>query len=344
MVGDGPRKPNPLTSRLSYRQQGKVVLVTGASRGIGKGIALQLCAAGATVYITGRTLNHGDANSSATGTLSHLGSLAQTAAEASAKGGACIPVQCDHGDDESTKRVFDLIEREHGRLDLLVNNAYAAADAVPIGIPFFEKPTRIWDDVHGVGLRSHYIASVYAAQLMTRCNRASDGGATAAEPSTCNGAIFNVSSAAGIGYLFDIAYGVGKAAVDRLACDMAHELRPYNIACLSLWPGAVKTEFLLAKDMKVGEQSMPEDRMETPEFTGLAVAALLQDGALMKKSGSIFQCSELAEEYGFPDITGATVPPLIPTEYVNSTLGGLRNYQLKLARAAAKKATDFSKL
>ena len=262
---------------------GRVCIVTGASRGIGKGIAIELCKAGAKVYITGRTLGDGGSEGGQS-----LGSLLRTAREASIFGGECIPVQCDHRDDGSTEAVFEQVKRENmGRLDCLVNNAYQAADTMPMGMKFYEKPLELWDTVHNVGLRSHYVASVFAARQMA---------VDVSAPCKC---IINISSAAGLKYLFDVSYGVGKAAVDRLAADMAVELKEHSIACVSLWPGAVKTEYLASTDFKVGGRQLEIQNMETPEFTGRAVVALLgHPEKVMQWSGEVMQCSEVAMEFG----------------------------------------------
>lgn len=292
--------------------QGYVVVVTGASRGIGKGIALALCSAGAKVYITGRTLGEGDGTG-----VQKLGSLTRTAQEASARGGECIPVQCDHKDDSSTQALFERVKIENnGRLDCLVNNAYQAANSVPMGMKFYEKPLEIWDMVHNVGLRSHYIASVFAARMMT------------VDTSAKCKCIFNISSAGGFRYLFDIAYGVGKAAVDRLAADMAAELKDDNIACISLWPGAVKTEYLESQEFKVGGRKLPVDNMETPEYTGLAVVALLGDSKIMEKTGEVMQCAEVGKQFGYKDVDGNDIKPLIPPKAIDALMGNFRTSRL----------------
>jgi NAD(P)-dependent dehydrogenase (short-subunit alcohol dehydrogenase family) len=314
--------------------QGRVCVITGASRGIGKGIALALCSEGATVYITGRTL--GDDGEG----IQALGSLTRTAAEASARGGHCIAVQCDHADDKSTAALFERVANEQdGQLDLLVNNCYAAAAEVPMGMKFFEKPLDVWDKVHNVGLRSHYIASVFAAKIMSKQSK---------DRPRC---IINISSAAGMGYTFDTAYGVGKAAVDRLAADLAYELKEYNVSCLSLWPGVVKTEYLVGNNMKVGNIELSEKILESPEFTGRAVAALMGDPGVMGEffcyvslrtnqnaenilssahTGNVFQCSEVSEMYGFTDIDGRKINPLVPSKALDMGIGVLRSSRLKM--------------
>ncbi len=245
--------------------------------------------------------------------LQALGSLTQTATEAAAGGGRCIPIFCDHASDISTEALFAQVRRDEGRLDCLVNNAFGGADVVQLaGKKFFEKPIAVWDSAHSVGLRSHYICSVHAAKLMLET------------PSDNTRLIVNVSSAAGLGYFFDVAYGVGKAGVDRLAADMANELRDYNIACLSLWPGAVRTEYLLQQGSAIGGMQFREEDMESPEFSGIAVAALLADPKLLSKSGRVLQTAEAGLEFGFVDIDGKAKTPLVPTALVDTSLPNLR--------------------
>ncbi|XP_021379336.1 dehydrogenase/reductase SDR family member 1-like [Mizuhopecten yessoensis] len=202
---------------------GKVCIVTGATRGIGKGIALQLGEAGATVYITGRTLVA--AKDSKVG-----GSLTDTAREIEERGGKCIPVQCDHTKDEEIQQLFDKVKREQeGQLDILVNNAFNAAKAIfdQMKVPFWEQPMDMWDTVNNVGLRNHYLCTVYAAKMMVPRNR---------------GLIVTISSIGGLTYLMNVPCGVGKEACDRMVADCAIELKKHNIAMVSLWPGTVRTE------------------------------------------------------------------------------------------------------
>lgn len=273
---------------------GKVCIVTGASRGIGKGIALILAKAGATVYITGRTLDT---------TEGKPGSLRQTAEEiAQESSGQCIPVKCDHGNDEEVKQLFDKVNREqNGRLDVLVNNAYKGVSALCEfeEKPFYELPVNMWDEINNVGLRSNYVAACYAAKMMVPAKQ---------------GLIVHVSSGGGMRYLFNVAYGVGKAANDRMAADMAVELKKQNVACVSLWPGPAKTELIQewARD-KATQGETSEDTLmfkdaEDVTFSGKAVAWLAADPKIMKKSGRILIVAELAKEYGFKDVGG--VQPL----------------------------------
>ncbi|XP_033626153.1 dehydrogenase/reductase SDR family member 1-like isoform X2 [Asterias rubens] len=273
---------------------GKVCLVTGATRGIGRGIALQLGEAGATVYITGRTLKP-----KSDGKAGTSGSLTTTAEEIEARGGKCIPVQCDHADDEQVKQLFEQISKEqNGRLDVLVNNAYAAVSLLTeqYGKKFWEVSPNTWDTVNNVGLRCHYIASWYAAKMMVPAKQ---------------GLMINVSSPGGLNYLFNVAYGVGKAACDRMAADCAFELKKSNVAFISLWPGAVKTEIFEETILSDKADNFPDGFLdvfqfgESVEYPGKAVACLAQDKNIMKKSGRVLLTAELGEEYGFTDIDGS---------------------------------------
>ncbi|XP_019628976.1 PREDICTED: dehydrogenase/reductase SDR family member 1-like [Branchiostoma belcheri] len=264
---------------------GKIALVTGATRGIGKGIALQLGEAGATVYITGRTLQR-----TGKGT-----SLLECAEEIEKRGGKCIPVQCDHEKDDNIKALFDQIQREqNGQLDILVNNAYKAVTGIFENEKnsFWQQDAEFWDEVNNVGLRNHYVCSVYAARLMVPQKK---------------GLIVNISSPGGLRYLFNVAYGIGKAACDRMAADCAHELRKHNVAFISLWPGAVKTELVsdLLAQRPESKSAKVFAKSETVEFAGKAIVHLAQDPNIMQKSGRILCTCLLAEEYGFTDIDGS---------------------------------------
>lgn len=255
---------------------GKIAVVTGASRGIGKGIAHALGDAGATVYVTGRTVTPGSAPLP--------GSIGETADEVTRRGGKGIAVQCDHGDDAQIKKLFELVaDEQRGRMDLLVNNVYRIPDPPAWGGGFWEHPVSIWDDQVGIGLRAHYVASVYGAPMMVKAK---------------SGLIVNISSGGGAQYIYSASYGVGKAGLDRLAKDMAHELRPYNVAAVSLWPGAVKTEFVMKFAAGGG---IDLSQAESPIFTGRAIVALASDPQLMTKSGQVFVVANLAKEYGFKD-------------------------------------------
>lgn len=263
------------------RLKGKVVVVTGASRGVGRGIAVALGAEGATVYLSGRTMD---------GVGEGLGgSLRETADEIDARGGRGIPVRCDHETDEDVQALFARVESEQGRCDILVNNVFAIPSGEMFGTAFWKQPIGFWDTMHRVGLRSHYVASVYAAPLLLKSQ----------------GLIANISSFGGASYQVNVAYGVGKAGVDRLARDMARDLKPHGVCSVALYPGVVRTERVLA-----GELPFSTEVSESPEFTGRAIAALFADPKRMDKTGRVHVVAELAEEYGFDDVDGTRPPSL----------------------------------
>jgi NAD(P)-dependent dehydrogenase (short-subunit alcohol dehydrogenase family) len=248
---------------------------------VGRGIAVALGAEGATVYLSGRTMDP------AGGKLG--GSLRETAAEIDARGGRGIPVRCDHGVDEDVQALFARVESEQGRCDILVNNAFAIPSGDLFGTVFWKQPIGFWDTMHRVGLRSHYVASVFAAPLLLKSQ----------------GLIANISSFGGAGYQVNVAYGVGKAGVDRLARDMARDFAPWGVCSISLYPGVVRTERVLA-----GELPFSTEVSESPELTGRAIAALFSDPKRMDKTGRVHVVAELAEEYGFDDIDGTRPPSL----------------------------------
>lgn len=269
------------TSRL----QGKVALVTGASRGVGKGVAIALGASGATVYVTGRTR----ANSQA----ELPGTIDETAALITEAGGTGIAVQCDHADDSQVAAVFSQIQEAHGKLDILVNNVFALPSEQIWGTPFWEQPLGFWDTMHTVGLRSHYVAAVHAAKMMVPVKQ---------------GLIIQISSYAAASYQLCVSYSVGKGAVDRLSKDMAVELRDQNISSISLWPGIVRTERVLA----MGDDApFPTQITESAQYTGRAIVALAcDDNVLEKHTGKSRIVAELAQDYQFDDIDGTRPPSL----------------------------------
>lgn len=271
--------------------KGKVALVTGATRGIGKGIAIGLGEAGATVYITGRTLsNEGSENVS--------GTLLDTQKAVNEAGGNCIPVQVDHSDDEQVRLLFERIKTEqNGQLDILVNNVFSGVKAISNahGEPFWKHDPSLWDAINNVGLRSHYVSSIFAARLMSQRQQ---------------GLICTISSWGSLSYIFGAAYGVGKAACDRLAADMAVELKPDNITSLSVWPGIVGTElmFEFSKQMNLQDENKSQNarfddhyNWETPLFTGRVIAALAAQENTMKLTGKVHIIAELAQRYKIVD-------------------------------------------
>jgi dehydrogenase/reductase SDR family member 1 len=259
---------------------GKVAVVTGASRGLGKGIALGLGEAGATVYVTAR---------SSTTTTGLPGTIDETASEVTKRGGHGIAVRCDHRVDSDVEALFTRVRREHGRLDLLVNNAFASPEQRMLwgGKRFWEIPLSLWDDLIDVGLRSHFVASRFAVPLMFE-----RGG----------GLVVNVAShAAGKGKSARsrvvLPYSVGKAGLHRLSADMAVELRDAGVAVVSIWPPATKTEGVLAQPDAFGDVS----DWRTPFFTGRVVAAFAAQTDTLARTGEALVIEDLAKELGISD-------------------------------------------
>lgn len=265
----------------------RVAVVTGASRGAGKGIALALGAAGLTVYVTGRSQRDGDA--------ALPGTVQATADAVTQAGGRGMAVVCDHGDDTQVAALFERVQAEQGRLDLLVNNACAIPDELTQPGPFWHKPLHMLD-VLNVGMRSHYVASWHAARQM-----AAQG----------SGLIVHTSSYGSVCYMHGPAYGAGKAAVDKMAHDMALDLRPHGVAVVSLWMGLLRTERTeraLQDPAMARKYAASVPFMESPQFPGRVIAALLDDLALLQRSGKVWIDAELALELGVTDIDGGQPP------------------------------------
>ncbi|UZG58597.1 SDR family NAD(P)-dependent oxidoreductase [Rhodococcus opacus] len=259
-----------------------VALVTGGSRGVGKGVATALGAAGWTVYVTGR------------GPVTEGGPLSVSARRVTGAGGTGIAVACDHRDDEDVHSLFARISDEQaGRLDLLVNNVWAAPKGFGgFSTPFWERPLDDWDSLIGVGLRAHYVASVEAARLMVPRR---------------SGLIANISSFGTRGHLHSVLYGMSKAGLDKMASDMAAELAPHDVRAVSLWPGIVRTEMIVASGLET-IAGFPVADAESPEFIGEVICALHSDPTLPQRSGHTFVTAELAVEYGITETQGRTPP------------------------------------
>lgn len=259
--------------------KGKVAVVTGASRGVGKGIAIALGERGCIVYVTGRTTGNGERT------------IDTTARQVTQAGGDGRAIRCDHGSDADIAALFERIGREVDHIDILVNNVYKIPDPPAWGGGFWDHPIQVWDDQVGIGLRAHYVASWHAAKLLF----AAGAGA----------AIMNVSSPGGQSYHFSSSYGAGKAGLDRLTADMAIELKPKGVAAVVLYPGSVSTEFIQdAAKMR----NMDLSQSQTPLLVGRAAAALLAADDLMARSGTIQWVEDLAEEFGILDEQGRQPP------------------------------------
>lgn len=273
---------------------GKIALVTGASRGVGKGIAQGLGEAGATVYVTGRTTEEGRASVDLPGTIQ------QTAEEVTRLGGVGIAAPCDHTRDEEVEQVVRRIQEEQGRLDILVNNVWGGYEQFNDGTEFWNEkgfwtvPLSRWDKSFQAGVRAHYVASALAAPLMIAQG---------------SGLIVNVSFFAAQRDDRGVIYGVAKAADDRMAACMAHELREHHVAVVSLYPGLVRTEGVMK-----AAAFFDLSNSESPQFLGRAVAALAADARAIEKTGRVLVAAELALEYGFTDVDGKQPRPLTLAE------------------------------
>src|SRR5215510_501805 len=270
--------------------KGKVAVVTGASRGVGRGIALGLGEAGATVYVTGRSVKD------KTDVEKLGGTVFQTAEEVTAIGGKGIAIHCDHRDDKQVEAAFKQITKESKKIDILVNNAWGGYEKMGEGSkltffkPFWEQPFWPWDAMFDAGVRAAYTASALAARTMIRKKK---------------GLIVNISFWSAQVYLNNTQYGVSKAAVDKMAEYMAHELKKYQVAVVSLYPGLVRTESVM-RNAKHFDMS----NSESPQFIGHVVAALASDKNIMKKSGKVLVAAQEALEYGIQDIDGKQPRPV----------------------------------
>ncbi|HEX8693243.1 MAG TPA: SDR family NAD(P)-dependent oxidoreductase [Longimicrobium sp.] len=268
--------------------RGKVAVVTGASRGIGRAIAAVLGERGATVYVTGRSTRGGPTTEGLPGTIE------DAAEEVTARGGEGVPVRVDHTVDAEVEALFARVARERGRLDVLVNNVWGGYEEAPTGmrpVPFWELPLeKHWRLMFVAGLRAHFIASAHAVPLMLP-QRA--------------GLIVNTVAWSYGDYILALTYDVVKAAVVRMAFGMGRELQPHGIAAVALAPGFTRTERVMA-----AHAMHPFDLggTESPEYVGRAVAALAEDANVLAKTGQSLTAGDLAREYGFTDADG-TQPP-----------------------------------
>jgi NAD(P)-dependent dehydrogenase (short-subunit alcohol dehydrogenase family) len=255
-----------------------IAVVTGASRGAGAGIAHALGSHGCTVYVTGRTEGAGESNLE--------GTIHETADLVTAAGGKGIAVRVDHADDDQVKALFDRIEHEQGRIDILVNNAALIRDEMMRRTKFWEEPINVIDTLN-VGLRSSYVATVYASPIMLPQRK---------------GLVVFTSSSGAVHYAFGPAYGVPKAGTDKMAADMAVDFKDFGIAAISIWMGS-----LLTQRVRNIIASNPEkfshilDTAETPELTGHVIWALYSDPNLIDVSGQTLIGAELAVKYGIKD-------------------------------------------
>jgi len=284
----------------------RIAIVTGATRGAGRGVAVELGAAGATVYVTGRSTRTAPAPDYAAfletaGMTSMPGSIDDTADEVTAAGGRGIAVRCDHTDPSQVRALVARVEREHGRLDLLVNNAWGGHETfshTSLNAPFWEQPIDHWRSMFEHGVRNHVIACQAAAPLFVRQKR---------------GLIVTTTFWDRDRYLKgNLFYDLAKAAMNRLAFDVAEEMRPHGVTSLAVAPGWMRTELVLAAhdaDESNWHERPALARTESPRYLGRAIAALAADPHVDRKSGTVQLVGELAREYGFTDIDGRVLPP-----------------------------------
>lgn len=277
------------------RLQSQIAVVTGASRGAGRGIALALAAEGATVYVTGRSVAGASTRPDLPGAT-----LNQTAERISAQGGVGIAVRCDHTVDEQVEALFRRVHEEQGRLDLLVNNAWGGYENYgsdeEFDSPFWAQPLWRWDRMFEAGVRAHFAASRLAAPLMMAQRR---------------GLIVNTTFWDRGKALSSLPYDLAKTAINRMAYLMAIELRPHNVCTVALSPGWMRTEAVL-RAYGIDEQQWHEvpdlSRTESTLYIGRAVVALAADPGVMNRSGQILTVGDLAREYGFTDLDGRQPP------------------------------------
>ena len=264
-----------------------VAVVTGASRGVGRGIAIALGSHGYTVYVSGRTQRAGQSPWD--------GTIGDTAAAVTAAGGQGVAVRVDHRDGDEVAALFARVGREHGRLDILVNNAALIREELQSAAPFWEKPLAASTDLLDVGLRSSLVASYYAAPLLVAAGR---------------GLVVFTSAPGAVRYQYGAAYGAHKAGLDKFAADMAVDFRPFGVAAVSIWMGAVLTERLQHVIDSGPEFAYLDDIAETPEFTGHVIAALAADPDVLAVSGRTLIGAEVARQYGITDRGGRQPPSM----------------------------------
>ena len=276
--------------------QDSIALVTGASRGAGRAIALELAAAGATVYVTGRSVAGGPTTDNVPGTID------DTAREATARGGRGIAIPCDHTVDGEVESLFARVRADHGKLDLLVNNVwggYEHSECRPLPlVPFWEQSLHQWDRMFTAGVRAHLTASRLAVPLML--------------PQRRGLIVSTTANLAPLPYLRNVFYDLSKHAIARLVWVMAEELREHGIGSIAVAPGFMRTERVTEAFRRAGAAAAldgPGGPKETPAYLARAIVALASDPHVLEKSGQLLEVGMLAQEYGFTDVDGSQPAP-----------------------------------
>lgn len=273
-----------------------VALVTGASRGAGRAIALELAASGATVYVTGRSVDGGPRTDDVPGTIEG------TAREVTDRGGRGVAVRCDHAVDADVGALFARVRGESGRLDVLVNNVWGGYEdpqcrPLPL-VPFWEQSLRQWDSMFTAGVRAHLTASRLAVPLMLPQGRGLIATTTA--------------NVAALPYMSNLFYDLAKHTVAHLTWAMAQELRAHGIAAVAVAPGFMRTERVVEAFRRAGAEAAldgPHGPKESPAYLGRAIVALASDARVIEKTGQLLEVGALAREYGFTDVDGTQPPP-----------------------------------
>jgi NAD(P)-dependent dehydrogenase (short-subunit alcohol dehydrogenase family) len=293
-----------MQTETARKLAGRVAIVTGASRGAGRGIAQELGAAGATVYVTGRSTRAQPATSypkilSMSGMTAMPGTIDDTADEVTRLGGRGIALRCDHTRDDDVQALFERVRSEHGRLDVLVNNAWGGHETFDgvFDAPFWQHPIEHWESMMDRGVRCHLLAARAAAPWMVQQGR---------------GLIVATTFWDRDRYLRgNLYYDLAKAAINRLAFGIAHELRAGGVASVALSPGWMRTELVLAghqADESNWHTKPSLARTESPRYLGRAVVALAADANVLARSGTVQRVADLAREYGFTDVDGRQAP------------------------------------
>ena len=272
--------------------QGKVALVTGASRGAGRGIAFELGKAGAIVYVTGRS-------SSKKSTNNWPGTINDTASLINEAGGTGIPIRCDHTIESEVKSLIQQIDKEQGKIDIIVNNVWGGNELAIEQKPFWELSTKHWNTMFTSGVQAQLITNHYAIPLLRKHK---------------TGIIIHTTFWDENKYIGHFYYDLAKNAINRMTFNLAMELKKDGIAVIAVSPGWMRTELVL-KEFATDENHWHKidelKQTETPHYIGRAVTSLATDKMVMKKSGSVQKVGELAKEYKFTDIDGRYIPSFI---------------------------------